>query len=67
MVDLRTIGNEAVFLDQVASEYCESIPVEITMKDRAEDVPEDPKGVRGRAARPVLHAYVHHAANEQGK
>ena len=67
MVDFRMVGDEAVFFDHVTRELGESIPLAVTVKDWAEDMPEDAIGVRARAARPVLHAEVHHAAHEQGK
>ena len=56
-----------MFLDQVAGELGESIPLAVTMKDRAEDAPEMGIAVRGSAAHPVLHAEVRHAAHEQAK
>jgi hypothetical protein len=65
IVGLRLVGNEAVFLDEVAGEFGESIPLAVTMKDRADDVPELGIAVRGSAAHPVLHAEVRHAAHEQ--
>ncbi len=54
-----------MFLDQVACELGETIPLAVTMKDRAEDAPERAIGNRGYAARPVLHADVSHATQEQ--
>ena len=65
VVDLRLVGDEAVLLDQVACELGETITLAVTVKDRAEDSPEIAIGVRGSAARPVLHADVHHAAHVQ--
>ena len=67
MVDLRLVGDEAVFLDKIACELGETITLAVTVKDRAENMPEIATAVRGRAAHPVLHADVHHAAHEQGK
>ena len=64
MVDLRMVGDEAVFLDQLTCEFGESIPFAVAMKSWSEDMPEDTKGVSGSTARPVLHAEVHHAAHE---
>src|SRR6266481_9661655 len=65
MVDLRMVGDKAVLLDKVAGEFGESIPLAVTVKDRAEDIPKKGIAVRGSAARPVLHADVHHAAHER--
>ena len=67
VVDLRTVGDEAVLLDQVAGKLGETITLTVTVKDRAEDKPEKGIAVRGSAAHPVLHADLHHAAREQAK
>src|ERR1700677_4729071 len=66
-VGLCLAVDEAVLLDQVASELGETITLAITVKHRAEGKPQKAKGVRGYTARPVLHADVHHAAQEQAK
>src|SRR5260221_914259 len=55
MVDLRVIGDKAVLLDKVAGEFGESMALVVTVKDRAEDIPENGITVRGSAARPVPH------------
>src|SRR6202030_951012 len=39
MVGLRLVGDKAVLLDKVAGEFGESIPLAVTVKDRAEDKP----------------------------
>src|ERR1700682_812426 len=65
MVDLRMIGDKGVLLDKVAGEFGESIPLAVTVKDRAEDIPEKGIAVRGSAAHPVLQADVHYAAHDQ--
>src|ERR1700722_4177821 len=65
--DLCLAGDETVLLDQVAFELGETITLAITVKHRAEGNPEKATGVRGYAARPVLHAEIHHAAQEQAK
>ncbi len=64
-VSLRLVGDEAVLLDQVARELCETITLPVTVKHPTEDRPKSAIGMRGRSARPVLHADVHHAAHEQ--
>src|SRR5258707_11289854 len=65
MVDLRMVGDKAVLLDKVAGEFGESIPLAVTVKDRAQDGSEQATAVGGGAARPVLHADLRHAAREQ--
>jgi hypothetical protein len=49
-MDFCLTGEEAVFLDQVASELGETIPLTVTLKDRTEDGPEISPAARGRAA-----------------
>ncbi len=66
-VDFCLTGDEAVFLDQVASELGETIPVTVTVKDWPEDGPEIGTAERGRATHPLLRADVHHTAYEQAK
>src|ERR1700733_10592716 len=65
IVSLRLVGDEAVFLDQVAGELGESIPLTVTMKDRPKGAPELGIAVRGWPAHPVRHAEVRHAAHDQ--
>ncbi len=67
MVGLRLVGDEAVFLDQLAGEFSETIAFAVTVKDQAEDAAQIGTAVSGRAARPVQDADVHHAAHEHGK
>ncbi len=66
-VSLPLVGDKAVLLDQVAGELGETVSIAVTVKHRAEDRPKSSIGMRGRAARPVLNADVHHAAHEQAK
>src|ERR1700682_6843947 len=54
MVDLRMIGDKAVLLDKVAGEFGESIPLAVTVKDRAEDIHEKGIALARSAARRVL-------------
>src|SRR4030081_364870 len=65
VVNFCLVSDEPVLLDDVACELCETITLPITVKRRAEDRPKPAIGMRGSAARPVLHADVHHAAHEQ--
>src|SRR5271165_3043151 len=65
VVDFCLIGDETVLLDEIACEPGETITLAATVKDRSKDNPEKGTGVRGCAARPVLHADVRHAAQEQ--
>ena len=65
MVDLRMVGDKAVLLDKVAGEFDETEGIAVAVKDRSEHRPPIAIGVRGRAARPVLHANLHQAAPEQ--
>ena len=64
-VDFCPVRHEAGLLDQVAGELGETITFAVTVKHRAEEHPEAGIGVCGRAAHPVSHADVHHAAQEQ--
>src|SRR5271163_446436 len=66
-VACRLIGDEAVFLDQVACKLGETVTVTVPAKFRTEHRPEPAKGLRGGAAHPVLQADVHHPAWEQAK
>src|ERR1700691_1246754 len=66
-VGLCPAGDEAMLLDQVASEHGGTITLMITVKHGTEGGPQKSKGVRGYGARPVLHAEVHHAAQEKAK
>ena len=66
-VDPCPVSDKAVLLDQIACELGETITFAVSVKHRAEDAPEAGQPVRGSAARPVLHADVHHAAHEQVK
>src|SRR5260370_27986837 len=65
VVDPRLVGDEAVLLDQVAGEFGETLAIAVTVKDRSEHSPQIAIGVCGSAARPVLHADLHHAAQMQ--
>ncbi len=66
-VNFRPACDEDVLLHQVACKLGETITFAVTVKHRAEDKPEIATGVRGYAARPVLHADVDHATHEQAK
>ncbi len=67
VVGLRLVGNKAVLLDQVAGELGETVGVAVTVKHRPEHSPPIAIGMRGSAARPVLHANADHAAHLQAK
>src|SRR5271165_4233019 len=60
VLDLGSIAEEAVFLNQVASELGETKTLRITLKGRSEGKSKVSAGMRGSAVRPVLHAEVHH-------
>ena len=64
-IDLCPVGEKAVLLDKIASELGETIPLAVPVKDRPEKHPEVGTAVCRRAARPVVQADVHHAAQEQ--
>src|SRR5260370_15184292 len=58
-------GGEGMFLDKGAGEVGETLGIAVTVKDWSEHSPQIAIGVRGSAARPELHADLHHAAQMQ--
>src|SRR3984893_2613224 len=59
VLNLGSIGEETVLLDQLASELGETKTLGVTPKDRSEAEPEIGAGVRGSAAHPVRQGAVY--------
>src|SRR5260370_6063802 len=64
-VDLCSVGEEAMLVDQIACELGETVTVVVTVKHWAKEDPERATSVGERTACAVLQADVHHAAQEQ--
>jgi len=64
-ISLRLTSDEAVLFDQVAGKLGETIPFIVAVKDPAEHMAPKAKGDRGSAARSMLQAELHHAAQLQ--
>src|ERR1700709_2766181 len=67
ILNLRSIREKAVFLDQVASQLGETKALGVTRKSRSEAEPQVATGMRGSAVHPVLHAEIQGAAQFQTK
>ena len=65
MVNLRSDGDEAVLVGEVAGELGKSVTLAVTVKRWAEDGPETGKADRGGLAHPKLHRDLHLATRDQ--
>jgi len=62
-VDIRSRGDKAVLVDEVAGEFSKSVALAVTVKGWTEDDAE--KGKWGGLAHPMLHPYLRHATSHQ--